>query len=66
MQQSQYRVAYPAVPVVGGTQGAAALLDDADDCRLEDDDDGWLDEFDTLERAVDPLVLPDIDVLPDP
>jgi hypothetical protein len=28
LQQSQYRVAYPAVPLVGGVQGGAAPLDD--------------------------------------
>jgi hypothetical protein len=50
LQQSQYRVAYPAVPVVGGVQ-ATALLDD-DDCML-----------DALELPFEPPVLPDVDVL---
>lgn len=54
LQQSQYRVANPAVPVVGGTHAAAIELLDADDCWLE-----------LLAPPVDPLVPLD-DVLPGP
>jgi hypothetical protein len=48
LQQSQYRVAYPAVPVVGGVQ-ATVLLDE----DLVDDDDA-LRELEVLAEVAEP------------